>query len=571
MDRVEKPEQDIQDNLSGSDLRNRSWRLINAAQLDYRPKYIGEESPLNKTEKSPIDGLIRTPLGYYRLAEDTRDGTRVLLHSYERSQLEGVKRGGVVVLPELESKDYDVYGVSARKNVRGAIFRDDMNHDNRYLAECFQKDLNLHAEDLTPEPGESNENPRRVIKLANGQVAFGIFETEDGKWKVRAYNNYRKEWDRAARFAGVDETVPKGFTGRVLSLGEDIKDFDSYDEAFEHVRRYWNVAALRLFKGKSLPFEPKAYKGFKRLKIALYSSVFSFWDQKKYRDWGVAVPVGVAAGFASTLVSGTPILGAVFGLGASTVWALGSKWVENYIADKLRQRHDVADRQEYQKLAPYFERNVIGKYLSSDPTTEKRFRKKVDNDLIPHLRLLNHDESDINYDDGEVTPDQNIMKDFERVSTAPYRYFGAVFDTTHHDKGVLTAIFPNGLVKLTHVDLDTRATRHYLIYRDDFNEIKGDRKHLDPKLTRLPGAGPVHKVTHRQGKDFRYASLTPEEFMADVMQKIGFEFKDYTAFGVKISDLFNVNSAETIQPKDYESQPVEVLLPQKPAPIKALS
>jgi hypothetical protein len=541
--------------LTGTDLRNRSWRLINSAQLDYKPKYIGvdRKDPDSSEDVPCIDGLIRTPFGYYRLAEDTRDGARILLHSYEKEQLIGEKRGGVVVIPSLDQKDYDIYGVTARQNVRGAIFREDMQHDSRYLSQCFQKDLNLHSEDISPKVKNENEKPLKAVKLANGRAAFGIFETKDNKWSVRAYDNLRKEWDKTGRFTFVDQNG----SGSLFSVSEDLKDFDQYEDALKYVRRFWNIASLKLFRGQSLPFETNNQKGIKGFKARAMKTVFGFWDQKKYRDWGVAVPIGISAGFFSTLVSGTPIFGALLGLGTTAAWALGAKAVENVVSSRLKKGREEKDNEEYQKLAPYFEKNNVNEYLDTGVENKLRFRKKLNPEALPHLRLLNHDEADMNYDDGDYTPLYNPMKDFERVATAPYRYFGAIFDTTHHEKGVLTAIFPNGLVKLTHVDLDTRDTRHYLTYRSDFNEIKGNRKHLDPKLTKLPGDGPIHKVTHCKGKDFRYASLTEDEFIADAMDKIGYEFKDYKAFGMKITDLFNAKSSQKIEPKAVEGMAVD--------------
>src|SRR5688500_16127860 len=136
--------------LSGTAIRDRSWRLINAANLDYAPKFIGEPWSAAKADSMPaVDGLIRTPMGYYRLAEDMRDGTHVLLHSYEIDQLTGVRDGNRVRLADMPAGDYDIYGVTAR-DVHGSLFRDDMLHDIRVMERAFQKDLNLHMQDLTP-------------------------------------------------------------------------------------------------------------------------------------------------------------------------------------------------------------------------------------------------------------------------------------------------------------------------------------------------------------------------------------------------------------------------------------
>lgn len=565
--------------LTGSELRDRSWRLINAANLDYSPKYIGNDADPGA---EAIDGLIRTPMGYYRLAEDMRDGTRILLHSYERKQLEGIKRDGIVTLPEMEDKDTDIYGVTARKGVRGAIFREDMNHDVRFLERCFQKDLNLHFEDKTPQPDNPEQPAKKVFKLANGKMAFGVFETDDGKWRVRFYNNVREQLGKVGGFVTVDEKAPSGFTGKVFSLGQDMQDFDSRDEAFLYIRRYWKTASLRLFKGRKAqdealeylkryiknrgkyiidgtPIPPDTSKmtPFQAAKLYLYSRVTNFMDEKHYRDWAVAVPVGVVAGFLSAAASGT-ILAAALGLGVTATWVFGAKTVENFVYHNWTRSVAVRDNKAIEALLPYFEQNQIEKYLTQDPNNERRFRRKVGPENMQHLRLLNHDEADMVFDDGELAPSYNLMRDFERVSTAPYRYFGAQFDSTNHEHGVLVGVFPNGLISLIQVDVDTRAVRHYVQYNDKFDIMNGRYKHLDPSLTELPGKGPIHKITHRKGKDFRYTPVTGEEFIADLMHKVGNadKVRDFQAFGMPLKELFNVKSIDAIEPAPKEAKPV---------------
>jgi hypothetical protein len=538
---------------SGIELRDRSWSLVNHAHLDYAPKYISEsrEKNLRASQVNPIDGLIRTPMGYYRLAEDTRDGTRVLLHSYEKRQLQGRRKRGGIFVPDIDNKNYDVYGVTARKGVRGAIFRDDMQHDIRYLERSFQKDLNLHVEEIKISSEDKDSKPRKLIKFANGQVAFSVYEDVNNKWKVRAYNNLRRNWDKTDSFSDSVGDENKGIFAKFLSHGIDVNEFDTYNDALQYVQRYWNTAALRLFKGKELLSDSKDFK----TKASTF--LLKLKDNKVYRDWGVAIPVGVGVGFVSTLASGVPFIGAAIGLVSGTAWALGAKTVESVISHHVRKIARKKESEEFESLKPYFEKNVIAPYLENNELNQKRFRKKIDPELFQHLRFLNHDEASMNYDDGYYTTAENPIRDFERLSTAPYRYFGAMHDASHYKKGLLTSMFPNGLISLTHVDKDNRITRHYITLKEEFNQIKGDKKHLDSKLERLPGEGPIHKITHRDGQDFRYVSLSEEEFMADLMDKVGNAAKRYRAFGMPLTRLFNVKSAAKITPKDLSANKVK--------------
>lgn len=138
-----------------------------------------------------------------------------------------------------------IYGVTARKGVRGAIFRDDMGHDIRFLERCFQSDLNLHAEEVTKPGG------MRAVRLSNGHASFGIYEGADGRWTVRLYHNLRKSWDRAGRFVLAQEQAPGGLKGKFAAVSRTLKTCGSYDEAFQYVRRFWRNESMRLFKGKS--------------------------------------------------------------------------------------------------------------------------------------------------------------------------------------------------------------------------------------------------------------------------------------------------------------------------------
>lgn len=552
--------------LSGTELRNRSWGLINRANLDYAPKYIGISEEFNHHSRA-IDGLIRTPMGYYRLAEDTRDGTRILLHSYERDQLTGIEQDGKIVLGP---GAYDIYGVTARSDVRGAIFRDDMNHDNRYLEMCFQKDLNLHAQETVKLTASPIRPDLRSIMLANGHAAFGIYEMPDGRWKVRVYANLRKSWDRAAQFVQADAHAHTGWLSKFFTLSRDLQDFDQYEDAFQYVRRFWKNESTLLFKGKAALADPSKFTGFEKVRAHLLAGAAYFIDEKMYRDWRRALAVGVVTGFVSTLVSGVPLVGAALGLGMGFAWTAVGKSVETALAVFENKKVLAADQQEFESLRPYFEQNRIGNYLRQEETNMRRFRKKLEPGVLPHLRLLSHAEADMNYDDGPVAPPDNILKDFERLSSAPYRYFGAQFDATHADNGVLACIFPNGLLSVIQVDKGTRATRHYVMYSERFNAFDKDaaRKHLDPQLTELPAAGPIHKITHMQGRDFRYVPLTGTEFIADLMAKIGPEAKDLRVFGFTITDLFNVEAVPDLKPKAKDTLPVTHWLGQKPEGVR---
>lgn len=542
--------------LTGDQLRDRTWRILEASSGDFKPKYIGTAFDPEKAgqPKPNKDGLIRTPNGYYRLAEDTRDGTRVLLHSYESSQLIGSRQqDGTIKLPTLDEKDYDVYGITARRNVDGSIFRDDMTQDMRFLHDIFRRDLNLHSEEIGK--GDGSNDQAHVVKFVNGKYGLAIFEKDDGTWAVRQYNNLRSKWDEASQFVDVDTKASKRFWNRWMSLGTDLKEFDTYDDAFEYVRRYSKTASKARFKGKPLNTGPTTFKG------KVVREILDFFEQKKYRDWGVATTVGIVAGTASALVSGVPVLGALAGLGITTGWVVGAKAVENFLYAQWKNKAEEHDRQMVDELKPHAQKNHVKHYLQNTPGNEVRARKKLNNEAIEHLRLLNHDEAQMNYDDGTYAPHNNSQaRDIESLTSASNRYFGAVYDTTHADRGIMTTIYPNGLISVTQVDVNTRATRSYQTYREDFNLLAKDSepgKHLDPGLKKLPSDGPVHKITHHQGRDFRYVATDERGLFSDLMHRIGEDAKDFRAFGMKLTELFNIEDPDTIVPEAAHGTPIK--------------
>jgi len=552
--------------LSGTELRNRSWGLINAARLDYSPKFI---SSLFNGKAAPIDGLIRTPRGYYRLAEDTRDGTRVLLHSYERGQLTGIERDDKVFL---SGDADDVYGVTARSQTYGNVFRDDMNYDIRYLEKIFQKDLNLHAEEILI-PTDNPEKPfRRKIKLANSQMAFGIMETDEGKWQIRVYNNLRGEWDDKARFVQVSSETDSKFKGTILNNGKFLKDrgsdsvreFDNLKDAIQYTRRFWKIESLKLFRGQPSMTQTPSRHYFGRLRDRLLSTALYVKDQKIDRDWRRAIAVSVGVGLLSTIVSGTPLIGAMTGLGYGLAWATFGKSIETVVSKVQDKVSRPADKALEEAMLPFFEQNSIDRYLEKTAQNANRFRKKLDPDESKYLRLLSLEEADMIYDDMVPSPPENEWRDFERLSSAAYRYFGSQFDASNDEHNILISAYPNGMISLTQVDKSTRATRHYVTYNEEFDLIgdHGKYKHLDPKLSQLPQQAEIHKITHRQGKDFRYAPMSCDEFKADLAFNIDPEsgsevVQAMKAFGLNISDVFNCTACDGIFPQAKPAIAVE--------------
>lgn len=544
---------------TGQELRERSWELLNAAGLDYAPKYISAKDEFNKV--APIDGLIRTTRGYYRLAEDMDTGKRILLHSYERDQLTGVEKDTKIILDPERIKDNDVYGVTARETTRGSLFRYLMDRDVWNLSNIFQQDLNLHAEEMVI-PSETPGMPdRRKVKLANKLVAYGIVETDDGKWKVRFYNNLRSQWDNTPGFTTTSSESKSVFTpySYLLDSEKKVKVYDSLEDAVKDVRKRWKIESLNIFRGEDM-LSNKSVSSVAKTRNNFLSWFMRMRDQKVIRDWTRALLCGLVVGVISATTTG-PVLGALMGAGSMLAWGTAAKSLETITAKIQRRILKSADEKKEQSMMLKEDIEHINDYLLDDEMNTRRNRKKLSAESYKNLRLLNLEESDMMYDDTIPAPPTNDLRDYERLTSASHRYFGAQFDATYDDleDGIIVATYPNGLVSLIHVEKDTRATRHYAMYNKDLNLFgEGEAfKHLDPALTKLPGDGDIYKITHRQGKDFRYTPMSCDEFMADLSYKLGKSAQDLKAFGLPLRKLFNCSACDGLSPAPKDALPVD--------------
>ena len=242
-------EKQNQNSAMGLSLRDQHLRITRNAHLDFAPEYITADQNEKNEDYLALCGLVRTTVGYFRLAEDTENDTRLLLFSPDPDELIGDwdknKKLRIDESVETGKLHDNIYLVSARDaHVDGARFRQDMLAFEQQVKENSLMNLGLAMEDITPyaEKEETGKEPLKVYKLTNSKVGLGLFETEEGKWKMRLYSNLRGDWDETGRFVETDEKIPEGFKGsRVFSLGQDYKkDFDSFSDALNEAKRYWS-------------------------------------------------------------------------------------------------------------------------------------------------------------------------------------------------------------------------------------------------------------------------------------------------------------------------------------------
>ena len=545
---------------SGTDLRDLSSRFIRAAHIDFHPAYITDID----NKDNPINGLIRTHVGYFRLFQDDKSGKTLLLHSFSREALTGERnKKGNVRLSKSANNDYDIYVVSARGDISGKMFRRDMNEHIDKLERQFKGDVNLHVREITED--ENGKTELKAVQFANKSTGFLLYEDAKDKWHLRTYFNIRAGWDKTGRFAEVDFRPP-GFFRRFFSLSREEASFDTLDDGLQHLRRLWMLAAVKRFKGRTSPVDVMGLKGFHGFKVGLATKWADFIENRRYKEWGIALAVGVGTGvFGLGFLDFSSIGAFATAVGGIAAGSVASKALEKYYHNKSVEKLAAKDELKAEALKSIFDQEFTREFIAALPGNEERLNRKISPLIVPSLRALDHTASDMNYDNGEFSAPENPMKDIERLCTAPFHYYGALFDIPHYREengkiieGVLVGAYPNGLLSIVHIDLKTRATRYYFTHRAEFDIMgAGKKADADAALSTLPGGdAKVHKITHRGGKNFRYVAMNEQDFLADLMFKAGPQVKDYHAFGLTLSQLFNVQGADKIVPKATETEAV---------------
>lgn len=355
--------------------------LISTGHLDISYKYIGPPEGYSKTnadEDYPYDGLIRSPTGFYRVAEDEDSGARVLLYSNDPDRLQGVKgEDGAFRLDGTEG----VFAVAARPKMRDIRWvRDAMNETERRIEKWNLHHLNLYVENLLlldEEDGETdavekelaqeNKPGRRVIRFSNDDVAYGLFETDNGEWKLRLYSRAAGDVDEVGTFARVtDETPPKGFVGSIFSLGQEQGNFKTLKEAEDFIAQDFQKRAYRIWNGEapiSLKEQIKApATTFKRKLINGLRRFFKAPTEKgPIVKLGVPFMIAAIFGTAGFFLSGGSL--AAVGFSAITsglAYAGASEILENMTEERLTGWLKWAFRHKDRK-----------KELNSKPLSEK--------------------------------------------------------------------------------------------------------------------------------------------------------------------------------------------------------
>lgn len=550
-------------------IRAHSLELMDRIQGDFSPVFYGVADRMRDDyerldEEIRTGGLIRTSVGFYRAftydkpddaQKDKLHRARVLLFSYEYENLipEKDQKTGHWVLPDAERLYVvpEALPPPRRKDTmmaaKATLMRDAMSaHTRRLLMESTNR-LNLYAVDLTASmPGRIKHRDKdgeipRIVKLTNGEVAYGIFEEKskkDGKvhYRVRLYSE--KDLGSAediARFSSIGNGKSGGFGVPLTS--HPLGDFVCYDDAYKFVMDDWS----RLKRGASLDEQGRAYRIFAGLSAL-----------RKSEKWGSPLKTGWRYTRALTervfltklhrVVIAAGVVGIAFGLtgmqtvfegltwgavstfalraGATALPALTSVFrdmaVEEFILGLWNSNSKEEDRfnSKYAKLT---RESFARKFMIKDKENLRRVLPKISPDIVPHLRPLSQNAAGMAHDDRQYTPHGEVHNPDYWMATVQNRLFSAVISPLNNH--MLSAQVPNGLVGIFHVSANNQCTTSYLGFREDLiinNEII-----IPPESLKRLRAGGVQKVVHKNGTPIpEVETISTEQFFREIHEKI---------------------------------------------------
>lgn len=485
-------------------------------------RYIGPPEGY-ETDDFRHDGLIRAPIGFYRLAEDMQTGNKVLLFSYDHDALEGEKQdNGEKRLTD--SEDKSVYVIAARENIRDIrwVHEEMIQHQNT-LQTWRLHHLNLYVESdnmradeeiQQQENGTAPPPNKRVVKMSNSSLGYGLFETENGTWDVALYlSTARSQEEAKDSFVSVSDD--KTFDG-FFSMRQNIGTFDSLQEAEKFVADDFQKRAYRLWNGES------ALTPIEKPFISLQKKIFNILQAPTRKNWYIKAGIPLAA---AALVGGTGFLmsgAAIAATGAAVVSGgltaglglLLNKVSEDVVEKGLKKLIPERSQEEKNKDLPKHARKKA--YLYTEELGQ-RLNPRLSSEHYENLRPLTDRESNVR---PATTPPTLFLTNnyaeewlFGSLSGA----FGAiVYPINEHSFSIQ---HPNGIVSL----YNTEEKTVHVCLREDLKITANDNipdPPLPEQVEKILENGEILNVALKKG-GFHSARKTHEEFTEEINNIVG--------------------------------------------------
>lgn len=492
-------------------------------------RFIGPpEGYVDATEDFPHDGLVSAPIGFYRIAEDTETGNKLLLFSYDADKLEGREND------DGERRLADNEGVSviaARPDIRDMRWVEaEMTTHQHTLQSWRLHHLNLYVENETMKPrdGEADASrdgaaERRVVKMSNSDVGYGLFEQDDGTWTVHLYVSDKKA--EAAREAGgfVEVGDDPTFDDDFFSLQTRLGAAETLEDASKMVQEDFYQRAHRVWKGESaLPSSEDWRVAFKKKAINFIKS-----KTKKDRLLKLAMPLaaGVLVGLGGFAIGGGLLVGgisaAVSGIAATLGGVMVEHLAEETLSGVLGKVMGEKTQEDLNKKLPVHKRKM--EYMYTDELGEM-LNPEVGADKITKLKPLKDREANIR---PALTAPTLFLSDSyaeEWVFGSLSGAFGAIVYPVNENSYSIQ--YPNGIVTL----YDTEDKSVHVRLRDDL-KIDGGEEARPPRLPEqvadLLDSGEIMKILLSHN-GFDSSARTYAEFSREIREIAGMHARPCT-------------------------------------------
>lgn len=549
-------------------------------------RYIGPPEG-HETNNFPHDGLIRAPIGFYRLTEDMETGNKVLLFSYDHNALKGKERAdGDRYLSSKNADTGSAYVIAARENIRDIrwVHEEMIIHQNT-LQTWRLHHLNLYVESENMRSDQSiqeaEEEPKadqekQIIKMSNSHIGYGLFEQEDGTWNVSLYVTADDSPEESEHnFVEISDDAT--FDG-LFSLRQEFGQFDTLREAEKRIAEDFQLRAYRLWNGES------ALSAKEQPRITLQRNIMKILKAPTEKNWyykaSIPLIAGAVTGGIGFLISGgalaaTGAVALVTGAITAGTGVYLNRAAEGFIEKALKKLMPEKSQEEKNKLLPKHSRKKA--YLYTEELGQ-RLNPRLSAEKAPQLRVLKDRES-------SLRPVMTAPTLFLSNHYAEEWLFGSlsgafgsiIYPVNTHSFSIQ---YPNGIVSLYNTDKKNVHVR----LREDLkinNNEEIPMPTLPEEVDKLLKSGEILKISLSQG-GFETGAKTYREFSEEIknivsapvagpdgeQKRPNFEqckkhLKSYPLKSIK--ELFSAKAAPPADDDTPKTKPV-AKPPEKPSP-----
>lgn len=508
------------------------WRL-NALNLmgrmyaDFNARYYGTNKSLSDftDEDFLYDGLIRTSVGFYRLFEDTQNGNRVLLYAQQAEDLipqHDQETGEYRLAPndKITIIHEALAGGPDGGPTRGTIMREAMIRHYRELLDAIFNHLNLYSSDVTDQFfTASDPKRRRVIKFSNGEAAYAMVEDKSGEVSLWLYiDRENRQTQQITSFTKLDKkSLPKSMFN-IFSRGQKLGKFKNFDEAYDHLTQDWAARSSRIWDGISpLTIKDKAKDIPKALLRTMRKIGCDIGRLKWHRAFLTAAVV--AASFA--LVPAARLWQVITAVVLASAQAMRDMLIE----EGILQAWSLTDRKKAPLSDAYSfasRRALAQDYMLQDTgiffrtNIQNRWTPAINPEKLSDLRPVSQRDGGMLHDDAEPWGYETISDRDHWLATAQNRFIGGII--APFNQNTLSALTPNGMIGLFHLDDQNGETVSYLALRPDM--VRGHEMDIPPEAADLLAKGIV-RVRHVLGqKTPEVEPLSYTQFTQEVREMV---------------------------------------------------